>query len=503
MTVLEARRTPRRRGRDRGADAARLPPRHVLGRVPGGGRLAGVRALAARAPRPALGAPALLLCASAARRARGGAGPRPRRDGRVARRARTRATARRWRAFVAPVPGPLRRVARRRCCRASRRSPGRRSCSQRLRLNGMLDWARLLLMPAARARRTSSSRATARAPGCTAPAMHGDVPPDGAGSAIAAAHLNLMGHAVGWPSPRGRRRPACRRARRPPGRARRARRARGAPVDAGSRPSAGRVAGVELDGRRARCAAAIVIADVTPHGAARARGRRAAGRLRRRAARATATGRRRSSSTGRSTVPSRGRRAEAREAGTVHVGGAEQEMLDALAAADARLPEQPVPALRPAVARRPDARARRPAHRLGLHARSRGRRLGARERAPRRARRGADRALRARLPRPHPRPPRALPGRPRAAQRRTSSAATSARGSYALDQLVFRPAAEPLAYRTPVRGLFLGSAATFPGGAVHGVPGRAAARAALHESRIRRRWTRVPRATPCQGRASV
>ena len=34
-------------------------------------------------------------------------------------------------------------------------------------------------------------------------AIHGDAPPDGAGSAIAAAHLNIMGHAVGWPSPEG------------------------------------------------------------------------------------------------------------------------------------------------------------------------------------------------------------------------------------------------------------------------------------------------------------
>ena len=33
--------------------------------------------------------------------------------------------------------------------------------------------------------------------------MHGDTPPDGAGSAIAAFYLNLLGHAVGWPSPRG------------------------------------------------------------------------------------------------------------------------------------------------------------------------------------------------------------------------------------------------------------------------------------------------------------
>src|SRR5204863_211413 len=34
-------------------------------------------------------------------------------------------------------------------------------------------------------------------------ATHGDVPPTGAGSAVAAAYLNLMGHAVGWPSPEG------------------------------------------------------------------------------------------------------------------------------------------------------------------------------------------------------------------------------------------------------------------------------------------------------------
>jgi phytoene dehydrogenase-like protein len=34
-------------------------------------------------------------------------------------------------------------------------------------------------------------------------------------------------------------------------------------------------------------------------------------------------------------------------------------------------------------------------------------------------------------------------------------------------------------YSTPIHGLYLGSAAAFPGGAVHGVPGDAAARAAL------------------------
>jgi phytoene dehydrogenase-like protein len=60
-------------------------------------------------------------------------------------------------------------------------------------------------------------------------------------------------------------------------------------------------------------------------------------------------------------------------------------------------------------------------------------------------------------------------------------------GSYTLDQAIFRPLPSLTPYRTPVRGLFLGSAATFPGGAAHGVPGRAAARAALLEARLRRR----------------
>ncbi|HUB76746.1 MAG TPA: FAD-dependent oxidoreductase, partial [Solirubrobacteraceae bacterium] len=34
-------------------------------------------------------------------------------------------------------------------------------------------------------------------------AMHSDVPPDGRGSAIAAAYMNLLGHGAGWPSPEG------------------------------------------------------------------------------------------------------------------------------------------------------------------------------------------------------------------------------------------------------------------------------------------------------------
>ena len=46
-------------------------------------------------------------------------------------------------------------------------------------------------------------------------------------------------------------------------------------------------------------------------------------------------------------------------------------------------------------------------------------------------------------------------------------------------------------YRTPLRGMYLGSSAAFPGGAVHGVPGDAAASAALADESVA---ARAPRA---------
>jgi phytoene dehydrogenase-like protein len=61
-------------------------------------------------------------------------------------------------------------------------------------------------------------------------------------------------------------------------------------------------------------------------------------------------------------------------------------------------------------------------------------------------------------------------------------------GSYRLDQLLFRPTPALWPYRTSLRGLYLGSAATFPGGGVHGVCGDAAARLAMLEARLRRFW---------------
>jgi phytoene dehydrogenase-like protein len=59
-------------------------------------------------------------------------------------------------------------------------------------------------------------------------------------------------------------------------------------------------------------------------------------------------------------------------------------------------------------------------------------------------------------------------------------------GSYSGLQSVFRPLPTLSPYRMPVDGLFLASAAAFPGGAVHGVPGDAAAQAALRALKKRR-----------------
>lgn len=60
-------------------------------------------------------------------------------------------------------------------------------------------------------------------------------------------------------------------------------------------------------------------------------------------------------------------------------------------------------------------------------------------------------------------------------------------GSMELDQqLVFRPAPELARYRTPLRGLYAAGASIHPGGAVHGMSGRGAARALLADRRFRR-----------------
>jgi phytoene dehydrogenase-like protein len=59
-------------------------------------------------------------------------------------------------------------------------------------------------------------------------------------------------------------------------------------------------------------------------------------------------------------------------------------------------------------------------------------------------------------------------------------------GSYELDQqLIFRPAPALCRYRTPLRGLYVTGASVHPGGSVHGMGGRSAARMLLIERRLR------------------
>jgi phytoene dehydrogenase-like protein len=54
-------------------------------------------------------------------------------------------------------------------------------------------------------------------------------------------------------------------------------------------------------------------------------------------------------------------------------------------------------------------------------------------------------------------------------------------GAANLMQLVARPVLSATPYRTPLRGVYLCSASTPPGGGVHGMCGHHAARAAIHD----------------------
>jgi len=310
-------------------------------------------------------------------------------------------------------------------------------------------------------------------------ALHGDTPPHKPGGAIAAAYLNWMGHTVGWPSPRGG-----------AGRLSDALvsyfESLGGSVRCGARvtgvtSAAGRATGVVIEGGE-RVEAATVIADVMPHALAALAGDALSGWYRSLLKRYVY---------GPSTLkldwaldgPIPWENEAVRGAGTVHVGGPEGELLDTIATSERGLPERPFLLMGQQSVADP---TRAPEGKHTAWAYTHGPQDGVLW----------DEAATARhVERVEAQVERYAPGfRDRVLARHVLSpsdlqarnanlvAGDVGGGSYILRQVIFRPIPSVSPYRTPLKGLFLGSAAAFPGGAVHGVPGDSAARASL------RRW---------------
>jgi phytoene dehydrogenase-like protein len=343
---------------------------------------------------------------------------------------------------------------------------------------GMLGFARLLLMPAQALGEELFEGDGSRA-WLYGSAIHSDAPLQAAGSAIAAAYLTLLGHGVGWPSPEG-------------GAGRLAAALISYLHELGGELRTGatvtrvaterrRVVGVELaDGERV--AAPVVVADVMPGALVRLAGEALpAGYVRalRRYRLGPATLKLDWALDG----PIPWRAPQAREAGTVHVGGSAAEVLASTTLAGG-LAERPFMLLGQQSLADP---TRAPAGKHTAWAYAHGPQsldwAAEQDRHVERMEAQVERfapGFRERILGRHVLGPADL-------QRRNANLVGGdvGGGSYALDQLIFRPLPSLSPYRTPLRGLYLGSAATFPGGAVHGVPGRAAARLALAH---RMRW---------------
>ncbi len=347
-------------------------------------------------------------------------------------------------------------------------------------VGGSLELARLLLLPAA-ALAGELFRSGGAAGWLYGSALHSDVALDGAGSAIAAIYLKLLGHAVGWGSPAGG-----------SGSLTNALVSYLTSLGGGVRCNTpveqvlverGRVIGVLAAGGTA-VRARLVIGDVTPHGLLQLAGAHLppdyAAKLRRY----------------RYGLPSLKvdwaldgpipwTADAARQAGTVHVGGTASEMLQVDAQVRAgSIPDTPFVLLgQQSLADPTRAPAGKhtawgythPPHGLdwSQHCEPYVARIEQQiERyAP---------GFRERILARHVMTPSDLQQR-----NRNLVQGDVGGGSYALDQLVFRPMPAIFPYQTPIRGLYIGSAATFPGAAVHGVGGAAAARLALLEQRIR------------------
>ncbi|HWC27666.1 MAG TPA: NAD(P)/FAD-dependent oxidoreductase [Solirubrobacteraceae bacterium] len=343
-------------------------------------------------------------------------------------------------------------------------------------LQGSLEFARLLLLSAdALAAEALPGEGAAWLYGSS---LHGDAPLDGAGSAIAGVWLNVLGHTVGWPSPRGGAGSLT-------GALASCLRALGGETRTGA-PAARvlahrrRVAGVELAGGE-RIAARTVVATTTPHGLVALAGDALGDAYTRRALRFRY---------GPHTVkvdwaldaPIPWEHDDARRAGTVHVGGTAAQLRSALRdVAAGRLPDAPFLLCGQQSLADP-TRAPAGKHTAWSYTHTPTGIDWTREREPfadtiERQVESFAPGFRERVLARHVMAPGDLEAR-----NACLPGGDVGHGSYALDQLVFRPVPALNPYSTPVRGLFIGGASTFPGGAVHGVNGHAAARAALRES---------------------
>jgi phytoene dehydrogenase-like protein len=329
-------------------------------------------------------------------------------------------------------------------------------------------------------------------------AAHGDAPVTSGGSALPAFYLNLLGHAVGWPSPRG---------------------GAQALTDAlvahlhalGGElicdatverilTGDGRATGVILeDGREYR--AGLVLADVMPRALLAMTGEvlhgwYRAGLVRFRPGPATLK------LDWALAGPIPWVASEPRGAGTVHIGGDEASTLVSLAQAHAGLADRPFLLLGQQSVTDP---SRAPAGKHTAWAYTHGPASRSSELVSERYVEAVEQQVerfapgfRGRILARHVLGPHELEERDR-----NVVDGDVGGGSYGGLQSVFRPLPALSPYRTPIDGLFLCSAAAFPGGAAHGVPGDAAARAALKSlsPRLRRRPPRSGSASPSAHRS--
>ncbi len=350
-----------------------------------------------------------------------------------------------------------------------------------LRIEGSLEFARLLLL-STEALGTERFEGDAASAWLYGAAMHADVPPWEAGSAIAAFYLLVLGHLAGWPSPAG---------------------------GAGSLTAAltgylaylggeartgtpvarilvahGRVAGVLTEADEA-IRAPIVVGDLTPHGLIRLAGHALPASYVARLARFRY---------GPPTFkldwaldgPVPWTAAAARSAGTVHVGGSTSELTAGLMQQRAGiLPERPFlllgqqsladPTRAPMGKQTAWAYTHVP---RGINWDEETERFT--ERIEAQVARFAP-GFRDRILARHVIAPPDF-----TARNQSLIGGDVGGGSSALDQLIFRPLPALSPYRTPIRGLYLGSASTFPGAGVNGIAGAAAARCALRDMRMRK-----------------